>query len=173
MITSPLLAFAQNALDPAGPQAGYIESLWWLYHCVAVVIWVLVIAVMLIAIAKRHPTGDDEHVDLKPEPAREKRMTVVVTACVGLTVVILFVLLVGEFLTGRRLFAMNSEQGREITVNARQWWWEVTYNDSTASNSFTTANEIHIPVGVPIKFNLNGIDVIHSFWVPNLHGKKD
>ena len=54
-----------------------------------------------------------------------------------------------------------------------QWWWDVRYNDVDASNIFTTANEIHIPVGVPVTFNLRANDVIHSFWVPNLAGKKD
>jgi cytochrome c oxidase subunit 2 len=42
-----------------------------------------------------------------------------------------------------------------------------------ASSIFTTANEIHIPVGVPVTFSLRSSDVIHSFWVPNLSGKKD
>ncbi|HKY43096.1 MAG TPA: c-type cytochrome, partial [Pyrinomonadaceae bacterium] len=54
-----------------------------------------------------------------------------------------------------------------------QWWWEIRYLDVDASNVFTTANEIHIPVGVPVTFRLTANDVIHSFWVPNLAGKKD
>ncbi len=37
----------------------------------------------------------------------------------------------------------------------------------------TTANEIHIPVGRTVRFDLRSADVIHSFWVPNLHGKRD
>jgi hypothetical protein len=49
----------------------------------------------------------------------------------------------------------------------------IRYTDVDASNIFTTANEIHIPVGVPVTFTLHGADVIHSFWVPNLAGKKD
>ena len=47
------------------------------------------------------------------------------------------------------------------------------YNDPVLSNSFTTANEIHIPVGRPVALTLRSMDVIHSFWVPKLHGKKD
>jgi cytochrome c oxidase subunit 2 len=38
---------------------------------------------------------------------------------------------------------------------------------------FTTANEIHIPVGTPIRLSLESADVIHSFWVPSLAGKQD
>ena len=37
----------------------------------------------------------------------------------------------------------------------------------------TTANEIHVPVGKPVTVVLTGADVIHSFWAPNLHGKRD
>jgi cytochrome c oxidase subunit 2 len=60
-----------------------------------------------------------------------------------------------------------------IEITGHQWWWEIRYLDADASNIFSTANEIHIPVGVPVTFNLRAADVIHSFWVPNLSGKKD
>ena len=56
-----------------------------------------------------------------------------------------------------------------IEVVGHQWWWEVTYPD----HEFSTANEIHIPVGEPIVVRLTSADVIHSFWVPQLAGKLD
>jgi len=58
-------------------------------------------------------------------------------------------------------------------VTGHQWWWEIQYQDATPSNIVTTANEIHIPVGRPVQIQLRSGDVIHSFWIPNLHGKKD
>lgn len=60
-----------------------------------------------------------------------------------------------------------------IEVTGHQWWWQVRYLNSDPSRVFTTANEIHIPAGVPVKFRLIGGDVIHSFWVPALTGKTD
>jgi cytochrome c oxidase subunit 2 len=60
-----------------------------------------------------------------------------------------------------------------IEVTGYQWWWQVRYLDSDPSQNFTTANEIHIPTGVPVMFRLVGGDVIHSFWVPALFGKTD
>jgi cytochrome c oxidase subunit II len=60
-----------------------------------------------------------------------------------------------------------------IKITGHQWWWEVTYQDPSPSKIVITANELHIPVGHPVKFNLDSQDVIHSFWVPNLHGKRD
>ncbi len=60
-----------------------------------------------------------------------------------------------------------------LDVTGHQWWWEVRYNASQPDQSFETANEIHIPVGVPVLIRLHGGDVIHSFWVPALTGKTD
>jgi cytochrome c oxidase subunit II len=60
-----------------------------------------------------------------------------------------------------------------VRITGHQWWWEVQYPDAVPSNTFTTANEVHIPVGKLVKFEIRSMDVIHSFWVPNLHGKKD
>jgi cytochrome c oxidase subunit 2 len=58
-------------------------------------------------------------------------------------------------------------------VTGYQWWWEIQYEDDDPSRNFTTANEIHIPAGAPVRIKLASSDVIHSFWVPNLFGKQD
>ncbi len=60
-----------------------------------------------------------------------------------------------------------------VLITAHQWWWEARYMGRTPSETFTTANEIHIPTGVPVRFELKSADVIHSFWVPPLNGKTD
>lgn len=60
-----------------------------------------------------------------------------------------------------------------IEVTGHQWWWQIRYLNADPAQSFTTANEIHIPTGVPVMFHLVGGDVIHSFWVPALFGKTD
>ena len=60
-----------------------------------------------------------------------------------------------------------------IRITGYQWWWKVEYPHADPSRQFTTANELHIPVGRPIAVRLQSSDVIHSFWVPNLHGKMD
>jgi cytochrome c oxidase subunit 2 len=56
-----------------------------------------------------------------------------------------------------------------VTVRGYQWWWEFRY----PSLEIVTANEAHIPVGRAVEFALEGPDVIHSFWVPQLGGKRD
>ena len=71
---------------------------------------------------------------------------------------------------------MDDAQHREhaqLRVIGHQWWWEVQYLGATPDRSFVTANEIHIPFGRPINIEVLSRDVIHSFWVPGLHGKVD
>jgi cytochrome c oxidase subunit 2 len=60
-----------------------------------------------------------------------------------------------------------------IRVTGAQWWWQVEYPDADVSKAVTTANEIHVPVGRTLAFELRSQDVIHSFWVPRLTGKID
>jgi len=167
----------QNALAPAGEQARSIGDLWWLFYYVLSAVWVLVIVATLFAVFKgRRKAGSEETPgapEVEPDPARERRKTFAVGGALGVTLVVLFVFLVSSFLTGRKVSSMSTGGSVFIEVRAHQWWWEVRYTDATSSNTFTTANEIHIPVGRPVQIKLTSTDVIHSFWVPNLSGKKD
>jgi len=140
---------------------------------VCTVVFVIVLAATLLLLVKRREGSADELPEKEPEESK-RRKGLVVGAAAALTVAILAAFLVDSFLVGRGLTAeLNRKQGVAIEVTGHQWWWEVRYNDVDASSIFTTANEIHIPVGVPVTFTLRAADVIHSFWVPNLHGKKD
>jgi cytochrome c oxidase subunit 2 len=67
----------------------------------------------------------------------------------------------------------STPPGVTIRVTGHQYWWEVEYVGREPSESFTTANELHVPVGVPVRLELVAGDVIHSFWVPQLAGKTD
>ncbi len=60
-----------------------------------------------------------------------------------------------------------------VQVTASQWWWSLRYFSANPSQIFTSANEIHIPVDQPVRFELASADVIHSFWIPQLAGKMD
>ena len=100
-------------------------------------------------------------------------MTQTVGAAVAATVGILLLFVVASYGIGSSLVARPSDPALSIEVTAQRWWWDVRYRDPTPSESFSTANEIHIPVGRPVELILRSLDVIHSFWVPNLNGKKD
>ncbi len=165
----------QNSINPAGPQADNISRVWWVMFIVSSVVFVLVMIAVLLALRKR--TNEPQPAStpiLDPPPEEERRRRNVVISAVTLTVIILFVFLIVSFSAGRSMTAdLANKNGLTIEVTGYQWWWEVRYMDVDASNIFTTANEIHIPVGVPVMFTLRANDVIHSFWVPNLAGKKD
>ena len=164
----------QSALDPAGPGAASIGSIWWLMLSVCAAVYVAVMAMLLWAIARRRRRGlEHGSAPVPAEPQRERRMGQVVGVGVALTAAILIVFVLASFQIGQALTARPAEPALRIAVTAQRWWWDVRYQDPVPSNSFSTANEIHIPVGRPVELTLRSADVIHSFWVPNLHGKKD
>jgi cytochrome c oxidase subunit 2 len=57
----------------------------------------------------------------------------------------------------------------QIDVVGHQWWWEFRY----PQYNIVTANEVYLPAGRAVNFSLRSVDVIHSFWIPNLGGKRD
>jgi cytochrome c oxidase subunit II len=173
-----IAAFAQNALDPAGPSAGRINSLTRVMMYLLSAIFIIVMIVLAIAAFRRqrHATPEPEphNAVIPSQHDREQRLSRTVTTGVLVSVAILFVLLVSSFLIGHKVFTTpDKSNALIIEVNGRQWWWDVRYDHPVPSHIVTTANEIHIPVGRPIVLRLGSSDVIHSFWVPNLHGKMD
>jgi cytochrome c oxidase subunit 2 len=85
---------------------------------------------------------------------------------------IVLMLSVVSYLAQNVVFAKSAD-AVSIQVIGHQWWWEVKYDGPTPDQSFTTANEIRVPVGKPVRARLESRDVIHSFWVPSLNGKMD
>jgi cytochrome c oxidase subunit II len=164
----------QSALDPAGPGASRISELWWLMLAVCAAVLMLVTLMLLWALARRgRPPGAAGLSLVQPDPRRERRMGRVVGAAVGATAAIILLFVVAGHWIGRELVAEPTSPTLSIDVTAQRWWWDVRYQDPVPSRSFATANEIHIPVGRPVELTLRSVDVIHSFWVPNLQGKKD
>ncbi|NUO37203.1 MAG: cytochrome c oxidase subunit II [Gemmatimonadaceae bacterium] len=160
----------QSSLDPVGPLAANTARLWWFALAVATVVYLLVIATACWALARaRRRERRGELLD----PGGEGRMTTGVTWSIAATVVILLVFLGYDLSVGRTLSPIPKAHPLTIEVTGHQWWWEVQYADSAVHDRFTTANEIHVPVGQPVLFLLTAADVIHSMWVPNLAGKKD
>jgi cytochrome c oxidase subunit II len=164
----------QNSINPAGPNAENISRLWWLMFIVCSIVFLLVLITVLLSLRNRTVEAADRVPELEPSKESERRRRNVVISATTITVIVLFVFLIASYSSGRSLRLNDpTRNGLSIELTGHQWWWEVRYQDVDASNIFTTANEIHIPVGVPVTFTLYGGDVIHSFWVPNLAGKKD
>lgn len=160
----------QSALDPKGPAAGELAWLIWFFTALCTVVWLLVMIVLIMTLIRRaRPIGDP----LVLDTASERHKTRIVIAALGATAVILIGLTLLSFFANRTLAGIGSDAALTIRVTGHQWWWEVRYEDSQPNRILTTANEIHIPAGEPVRFILTSTDIIHSFWVPNLAGKLD
>jgi len=159
----------QSALAPAGPLASRTADLWWFAFWIAAVVYLITIAFLFWSLARARAR---DAVIESGSPA-ERGMTRTVGIGVAVTVAILLVFLGYDLSVGRTLSPRPRKPALTIDVTGHQWWWEATYSDTSAHETFTTANELHVPVGEPVLFVLTSQDVIHSWWVPNLAGKKD
>jgi cytochrome c oxidase subunit II len=162
----------QTMLNPAGPMSSRIEGLWWFIFWIAVIVFFIVMTVFMTAAAKRRVHGQLPPL-IHPDPEAEERRKYVVIAATVVTVIILFSVLAKSVIAGKYMNSLQSKNPVSIQVIGHQWWWEVVYPNTDASMTVTTANEIHVPVGVPVVLQTSSRDVIHSFWAPNIQGKRD
>jgi cytochrome c oxidase subunit II len=156
----------QNMFNPQGPAARSIATLGWVLLAVSGVVYVLVLAAMVWALArKRRPS--DAH------PETDRVLTQSIAAAVAVTALTLVAMTVSSHVAGRGLVSPSGPGAITIDVVGHQWWWDFRYRDVTPSDVVNSPNELHIPVGVPVVLIAQSRDVIHSFWVPNLQGKRD
>jgi len=169
LVPLPSCSGWQSALNAQGAPGQRLEELifWIIAICAAV--WLTVMAVLARALWRQHETRERE---VSLDARRERRMMVAVVAGIGATVVIITGFTAASFLTTRSL-AVASPADLAIKVRGKMWWWDVEYVASASQPFLKTANELHIPVGKNVRVELQGDDVIHSFWVPSLAGKVD
>jgi len=161
---------AQSMLDPGGPTARTLADLGWPlllgFTATSAVMWAL-----LAWLAWRRTGTFGVHA---PVGTGGGMRWVFIGGIVvpGVVFAAAFVATVGVL--ARFPVQHHHDGDAEIRVTGRQWWWEVEYRPrANLPDRFTTANEIHIPVGRPVTIELVTADVIHSFWVPRLGGKVD
>jgi cytochrome c oxidase subunit 2 len=158
----------QSALHPAGPGAERIAELWWLMLAAASAVFLLVLGVMVWAITHKGNRAEPRTVTDDRSPTRW-----VLAGGVALPTVILVPLLIFTLHTLAGLTSPKTGTAPEIVITGGQWWWDVQYAADDPQDRLRTANELHIPVGQPVRIRLRSDDVIHSFWVPSLQGKMD
>ena len=163
----------QSSLNPVGPGAAHIESEFALIFWITAVVYAIVILTLVIIVARRRHSLEDMPNPLPTSEDSDRRAKRAVAGAMIGTVVLLFIMMIGSFETSRALGGMNGENAVPIEVYGHQWWWEVNYPNNEAYKIVVTANEIHLPVGVPIRIRGTSRDVIHSFWAPNVQGKRD
>jgi cytochrome c oxidase subunit 2 len=156
----------QNTLDPAGPIAREIDGLWWMVFIIAAVIFVVVQVALVYAIIRfRRRKDEDRPVKQVHGNARLEIVWTIIPAVLLAVVAIPTVATLFDIRNGPD----PGDDPLRIEIIGHQWWWEISYPDY----GFTTANEVHIPVGRPVVLEMTSADVIHSFWVPRLAGKRD
>jgi cytochrome c oxidase subunit II len=148
----------QSSLHPASPEAAEIARLWWFMFWVCMGVFVAVMGLLFWGIFR--PRRQEA-----APPGGHMRFIVI-----GGGIIPAIILLVFLFYSLSVSVAMRApSQGLTIEVVGHLWWWDVHYPEQ----AIRTANEIYIPAGQPVRIRLKAADVIHSFWVPNLHGKMD
>jgi cytochrome c oxidase subunit 2 len=151
----------QSALDPAGHAAEQIARLFWWMAIGALVVWGAVTALGFWAMRG----------SVKAHEARRVRMLIIGGGAIVPTLVLAGLLVYGLGIMPA-LLARAPEGSLRIAVTGEQWWWRVRYL-SASGGDVVLANEIRLPVGEPVEFELDSSDVIHSFWIPALGGKMD
>lgn len=161
-----------NYLSSAGLRAREVVPLTWYLLSVSIIVC-CVIAMLLLA-AVRRGRSEDKTQGIRQIPI-ERGRTGIRWISIGLLIsaVPLTVALVWTMFTLAAVAGPPAHPGLVLDVTGRQWWWQVEYASAHPADVFDTANEIHIPIGVPVLVRLHGADVIHSFWVPQLSGKTD
>jgi cytochrome c oxidase subunit 2 len=141
-------------------------GLWWFFVVICGIVYLTVLVFLALALWRARSPHTD--------PATGRRVRRTIAGAVLLTALILVAVLVASVAVGKTVAAVPTKPAPVVVeVRGQQWWWEITYPDQVASNTVVTANEIHIPTGRPVMLRLSSLDVIHSFWVPSLHGKMD
>jgi len=159
----------QSVLSPAGTQSSSIHLLWSLMLAVTGSVFVITLAFIALALVRgrrRARTGE-------ALPRSQRALTRSVAVAVAVTVVVLFGLLIASVWTGHTVASLHASSALTIDVTGHQWWWEIEYEDAVPARRMVTANDIHIPTNRPVVFKVTSRDVIHSFWAPNLQGKRD
>lgn len=155
--------YPQSSLHPVSDMSGMIDDLfrtifWW-----AVVVFVVVEGLLVYVLLRfRRHRADEEVAHIHGSALLE----------FGWTLAPAVILVLIAIPTMRTIFAVDQppeEESYPIEVVGHQWWWEFRYPEEGA----VTANEVHVPAGRPVELRITSADVIHSFWVPRVAGKRD
>ena len=155
-----------SALDPAGPNSAAIADVFNIVLVIATVVFVVVEGLIVFSAVRfrRKAKDTSEPVQVHGNTKAEIAWTILP----ALIVVTLFVLALQTLQTLDTKPAAAAEQ-MTVKVIGHRFWWEYQYPDL----NITTATDLVIPTGTVVNLELSSVDVIHSFWIPQLNGKTD
>jgi cytochrome c oxidase subunit 2 len=152
----------QDTLNPQGHIAAVTKALFYPVFWIAVAVFIFVEGLLLFILVRfRDHRGRQMPVQTHGHTGLELTWTAIPTLMLlGIAIPTIATLVHVD---------TTPANAMEIKVVAHQWWWEFDY----PNDGIVTADELHIPAGVPVHVSLHSNDVIHSFWVPTLAGKQD
>ena len=158
----------QDTWQPKGPNAEKIDNLNWLVFPIAGVVGVIMLALFAVVMLKFRDRGQPIPKQTHGKPALEVTLTIIPA---------LILSVVGVF-TVRGIFDLAEDKDTEMIINVtgQQWWWEYDYpiqEEYGVAQPIITSGQMVIPAGTKVLLRETSRDVIHSFWVPALNGKKD
>ena len=161
----------QYLVHAAGPASAPAYRLGWALIALVVTVMVVIAVLLVGALIRRRPPLPSAARAKLPADAGGLNWLVIGT---GISSVALFAALVYAMTTLQSVASPPREPPLTIDVTSYDWWWKIDYPDAVdPSREFVTANEIHIPTGVPVRVELRSADVIHTFWAPQLAGKTE
>ncbi|MEN9504528.1 MAG: hypothetical protein RI958_454 [Actinomycetota bacterium] len=159
----------QDTWDPAGENAQMIHDLQWPVFMVAGIVLVIVCVVVAYSVVRFRDRGQAMPEQTHGKPALEITLTILPA-----------LILVGVGIpTVSTIFDLADTSDTEciINVTGQQWWWEYDYpiQDGCGgiSEPIVTSGQMVFPAGVKVLVRGTSRDVIHSFWIPRLNGKRD
>ena len=158
----------QDTFAPKGPNAQKIDTLQKPVFAVAGIIGVIVFVAVVYAVIKFRDRGQPIPHQTHGNPALEITLTIIPA---------LILAVVGVF-TFRTVFDLSKTDDTEMIINVtgQQWWWEYDYpvqNEYGITQPIITSGQLVIPVGTKVMLRQTSRDVIHSYWIPSLNGKRD
>jgi cytochrome c oxidase subunit 2 len=152
-------------LASASPISDHVANLYKIILIMALVVFVIVEGALILILVRDRKRADDS--ELPKQVYGNNRLEITWTAIPILLVVALFIMTVQT--ANAIAVPKPHDSDLNLRVVGHRWWWEFDYLDQ----KIATANELHIPVGTTVQVALESVDVIHSFWVPQLSGKTD
>ena len=174
LTTSGTEQYPSSTFQPTSDLNRAIDALWDHLLVAGTVVFVLVEAMLIYIIVKYRA---------RPGQAEPRHVHGNTTLEILWTAIPALILVTIAIPTVRTIFKTQAKAvsgALQVEVVGHQWWWEFRYPQYTTRNPVTnkvdtlvTANELYLPKGKTVNFALRTEDVLHSFWIPRLGGKRD
>jgi cytochrome c oxidase subunit 2 len=158
----------QDTWQPKGPNAKLIDDLQQPVFAVAGIIGLIVAVAVIYTIIKYRDRGQPIPEQTHGKPALE----------ITLTIIPALILAVVSVFTFGAIFKLAKTDDTEMIINVtgQQWWWEYDYpvqNEFGITQPIISSGQLVMPVGTKVLLRETSRDVIHSYWIPALNGKRD